>query len=124
MQPTPLVAIHGTVMNVRDVVIPAREPTATSKGYGGGQYVEVTLSTDQCHLLGEEVSGLLAYVSVRFDCTDDLLGQLGSGVHLAVLAVPFVDTYMVKGRFANSVGYRYSRLVKLTQPAPKALAHA
>ena len=110
MQPTALVRVSGTVLNHRRVDIPPRPATETAKAYDGGAYVEVTLSTADCSLMGEEVPGLLAYLTVRFNTDEPTLAELVPGASLDMLLSVFVEVYKVRGRWANSPGFRFDRL--------------
>lgn len=110
MQPTPLVLITGSVTHTRPVVIEPREATDTAKAYAGGAYVEVTLMNPNATLGGEDIPGVVAFSTVRFSTDDSTLPELVPGTQVELLCTAFVDLYRVRGRWANSVGYRFSRL--------------
>jgi hypothetical protein len=128
MQPTPLAQIAGTVVLSRQVVIPPRPATETSRGYDGGSYEEVTIQTSDCALLGEFLDGLTAYQAIRFTTGDaahaQVLAQLVPGATVVLMVSPFVDTFRVKGKLANSVGYRFAALRGVTAAALVAAGRA
>lgn len=115
MTPTALLTLSGTVAAVRTVTIPAREATDTSpKGYPGGTYEECVVQSPDALLLGEQVDGVNAYVAVRFTSDDPghlgALAQLVPGAVVTLAVVPFVDTFRIRGRWGNAVGYRFGAL--------------
>lgn len=107
MQPTPLVRITGTVLTTRLVTIEPRPATETTKAYEGTSYSEVTLATPHAVIDREAVPGLLAYVTVRFNNDDKQMQHMVGGSEHDLLCSSFVDTFKVRGRFVNTVGYRF-----------------
>lgn len=126
MQPRHLVTLSGTVLSLRRVDIDPREATETAKAFAGTTYEEATIATPLCELDGQELPGLSAYVTVRFDSASPILGELVPTAEVSLLCSTFVEVYKIRGRWANSVGYRYARLalpIKTTASRPT-MAHA
>ncbi len=97
-----LFQVSGSIHSTR---VETWEAGTNKKGrdYPAGSYGEVTILADRSVLDGE-VTDIPSTVSCRCDVEE--LAKFGKGQLVVLWVTPFVDLIVIKGQWANRVGYR------------------